>query len=160
MNTSDYSSMTEEDVRNNPQLDQTTLMNVAQSRPDLRAAVRQHPNCYPGLAEWIDSQSAGGQQPQQNQSQYQYGQQQPQQSQPAQGYAAQGYGAQGNGLRVMGLRIRRSSRGITPAMVSRLSSTVSHSSMGSLNRSSTGSHSMGSHVRALCFRRDGRSGFR
>lgn len=65
MSTPDFSSLTEADVRDNPQLDQHTLMNLAQSRPDLRAVVRQHPNCYQGLAEWIDAQSGLGQQPQQ-----------------------------------------------------------------------------------------------
>lgn len=62
MSSSDYLSLTEADVRNNPQLDQATLMNLVLSRPDLRAAVRQHPNCYPALAEWIDGALSAEQQ--------------------------------------------------------------------------------------------------
>lgn len=86
MSTPDFSSMTEADIANNPQLDQHTLMNLAQSRPELRAAVRQHPNCYPALAEWIDSQSAAAQQPQQNQDpQGQWQQNQAQQNQASYG---------------------------------------------------------------------------
>lgn len=91
MNTPDFSSMTEADVRNNPHLDANALMNIAQARPDLRSAVRQHPNCYQALAEWIDSQSGGGQQQPQQQSQQQN---QFQQHQPAQSYNT-GYGQQG-----------------------------------------------------------------
>ena len=91
MNTSDFSSMTEADVRNNPHLDSNALMNIAQARPDLRSAVRQHPNCYQALAEWIDSQSGGGQQQPQQQLQQQN---QFQQHQPAQSYNT-GYGQQG-----------------------------------------------------------------
>lgn len=87
MNTSDFSSMTEADVRNNPHLDANALMNIAQARPDLRSAVRQHPNCYQALADWIDSQSGGGQQQSQQQNQFQ-------QNQPAQSYNT-GYGQQG-----------------------------------------------------------------
>lgn len=87
MNTPDFSSMTEADVRNNPHLDANALMNIAQARPDLRSAVRQHPNCYQALAEWIDSQSGGGQQQPQQQNQFQ-------QHQPAQSYNT-GYGQQG-----------------------------------------------------------------
>ncbi|MBM7795995.1 hypothetical protein [Pseudoglutamicibacter cumminsii] len=83
--------MTEADVRNNPHLDANALMNIAQARPDLRSAVRQHPNCYQALAEWIDSQSGGGQQQPQQQSQQQN---QFQQHQPAQSYNT-GYGQQG-----------------------------------------------------------------
>lgn len=67
MNNSDFASMTEADVRNDPQLEQTVLMKLAQVRPDLRAAIRQHPNCYQGLADWIDRQPAVAQQPQQSQ---------------------------------------------------------------------------------------------
>lgn len=62
MSSSDYLSLTEADVRNNPQLDQATLMNLVLSRPDLRVAVRQHPNCYPALAEWIDGALSAEQQ--------------------------------------------------------------------------------------------------
>ncbi len=91
MNTPDFSSMTEADVRNNPHLDANALMNLAQSRPDLRGAVREHPNCYQALAEWIDSQSGGGQQQPQQQSQQQN---QFQQNQSAQSYNT-GYGQQG-----------------------------------------------------------------
>ena len=91
MNTPDFSSMTEADVRNNPHLDANALMNLAQSRPDLRGAVREHPNCYQALAEWIDSQSGGGQQQPQQQLQQQN---QFQQHQPAQSYNT-GYGQQG-----------------------------------------------------------------
>ncbi|WIK83447.1 hypothetical protein CJ193_004895 [Pseudoglutamicibacter albus] len=79
--------MTEADVRNNPHLDANALMNIAQARPDLRSAVRQHPNCYQALADWIDSQSGGGQQQSQQQNQFQ-------QHQPAQSYNT-GYGQQG-----------------------------------------------------------------
>ena len=93
MNTPDFSSMTEADVRNNPHLDANALMNLAQSRPDLRGAVREHPNCYQALAEWIDSQSGGGQQQPQQQSQQQQ-QNQFQQNQSAQSYNT-GYGQQG-----------------------------------------------------------------
>ena len=93
MNTPDFSSMTEADVRNNPHLDANALMNLAQSRPDLRGAVREHPNCYEALAEWIDSQSGGGQQQPQQQSQQQQ-QNQFQQNQSAQSYNT-GYGQQG-----------------------------------------------------------------
>ena len=91
MNTSDFSSMTEADVRNNPHLDANALMNIAQARPDLRSAVRQHPNCYQALADWIDSQSGGRQQQPQQQSQQQN---QFHQHQPAQSYNT-GYGQQG-----------------------------------------------------------------
>mgnify|MGYP002719207357 CR=1 FL=1 len=62
MSTPDFSLLTEADVRDNPQLDQATLKTVAHSRPDLRATVRQHPNCYQDLADWIDSQPGVGQQ--------------------------------------------------------------------------------------------------
>lgn len=93
MNTPDFSSMTEADVRNNPHLDANALMNLAQSRPDLRGAVREHPNCYQALAEWIDSQSGGGQHQPQQQSQQQQ-QNQFQQNQSAQSYNT-GYGQQG-----------------------------------------------------------------
>lgn len=84
MNNSDLASMTEADVRNDPQLEQTVLMKLAQVRPDLRAAIRQHPNCYQGLADWIDRQPAVAQQPQQSQQN-----QAPQQSQPQQNQAQQ-----------------------------------------------------------------------
>lgn len=87
MNNSDFASMTEADVRNDPQLEQTVLMKLAQVRPDLRAAIRQHPNCYQGLADWIDRQPAVAQQAQQAQQTQQN--QAPQQSQPQQSQAQQ-----------------------------------------------------------------------
>ncbi|MGO3141242.1 MAG: hypothetical protein ACTII3_10955 [Galactobacter sp.] len=40
-----------------PNFDQATLAQLAQSRPDLRQSIAAHPNCYPALKEWIAQQS-------------------------------------------------------------------------------------------------------
>jgi len=42
----------------NPNIDQTTLAQLAQFRPDLWSGVLNHPNCYPDLATWIRQRSA------------------------------------------------------------------------------------------------------
>lgn len=52
-----------EDYLRDPRTDATALAAIAQSRPDLWPAVRQHPNCYPELAGWIDRQSAAARPP-------------------------------------------------------------------------------------------------
>jgi hypothetical protein len=40
-----------------PHLDQNILAQVATYRPELREAIAHHPNCYPGLRDWIAQQA-------------------------------------------------------------------------------------------------------
>lgn len=44
----------------NADLDMALLAEIATHHPSLRPAVRQHPQAYPGLVEWIDSVSVAG----------------------------------------------------------------------------------------------------
>ena len=52
----DPSSLTYEQLAD-PNIDQTTLAQLAAARPDLWPAIMAHPNCYPELTAWIWQQT-------------------------------------------------------------------------------------------------------
>lgn len=56
MTTPEPASFTLADLAD-PTISAATLGQIAGSRPDLWSAIVAHPNCYPGLAEWIGQQT-------------------------------------------------------------------------------------------------------
>lgn len=72
MNPQDFSAMTAHDLQD-PSVTPETLGQLANARQDLWPQIRQHPNIYPELATWLDSQlgapQAAPQQAQQTQPQ-------------------------------------------------------------------------------------------